>query len=161
MARRTRRYYRRTRPLKTVRYSNETYNATNLFSLSAGTQAHMTLISSVDAQGTRKTKNFTLLFVFAGPVPLVFALVYVPQSQQPSTLMLGAADGPVALYEPNQNVIMSGYITPQSNTAPTFRTRLARNLNSGDRICLVVKAVTDVDINNVGLGIMLNYAISY
>ena len=161
MPRRRIRSYRRGRPLKTVKYSNETYNATVTFSLAAQTQAATSLISAVDTQGTRKAKNFTLRFVFGGPVPLMFALVYVPQGQNPGNLTLGTIENPASLYEPNQNVILSGYIVSQSNQAPTFRTRLARNLNSGDSIALIIRSVDGTAIASASLGIILNYAISY
>ena len=155
------RSYRRSRPLKTVKYSNETYNATVNFNLDAGVQASAALISAIDTQGTRKAKNFTLRFVFGGNVPLVFAMVYLPQGQQPGNLTLGTVQQPASLYEPNQNVILSGYIVSHQNQAPSFRTRLARNLNSGDSICLIIRTVDGSPINNASLGIILNYAISY
>ena len=161
MPRRRIRSYRRGRPLKTVKYSNETYNATVQFNLAANTQASTALIAAVDSQGTRKAKNFTLRFVFAGSQPLMVALVYLPQGQQPNILTLGTIAQPASIYEPNQNVILSGYIVPSSNQAPTYRTRLARNLNSGDSIVLIVRSVTGEAISDASLGIILNYAISY
>ena len=161
MPRRRIRSYRRSRPLKTVKYSNETYNATVDFTLGANQQATTPLISAIDAQGTRKAKNFTLRFVFAGDIPLMFALVYLPQGQQVGNMTFGTVAQPLSLYEPNQNVILSGYIPPSSNQAPTFRTRLARNLNSGDSIVLIIRAVGSTAISEAHLGVMLNYAISY
>lgn len=161
MPRRRLRSYRRGRPLKTVKYSNETFNATVDFSLQSNQQAVTPLITSIDAQGTRKAKNFTLRFVFAGDIPLMFALVYLPQGQQAGTMTFGTVEQPASLYEPNQNVILAGYIPPSSNQAPTFRTRLARNLNSGDSIILIIRAVGSTAITDAHLGIMLNYAISY
>ena len=161
MPRRTRRYYRRTRPLKTVKYSNETYDTITEINLQPSSQANISLISAVDAQGTRKAKNFTLRFAYAGPHPLVFALVYLPQSQQVSNITMGNVQTPTSLYEPNQNVIISGFVTPAGNQVQTFRTRLARNLNSGDSIVLALKNPNTVNAATGQIGIILNYAISY
>ena len=68
----------------------------------------------------------------------------------------------VSLYEPNQNVIMSGYITPNYNAMQTFRTRLARNLNSGDTIQMIIAPAAATDaVQQQLIGISLNYAITY
>lgn len=157
-----RRYRRRSRALKTVKYSNETTNVTGDFTLAAGGQVGCPLISAIDTQGTRKAKNFTMRFVYSGQTPLLFALVYVPAQQKAAQLTLGTPQQPASLFEPAQNVIMSGYIAPAANEVQTFRTRLARNLNSGDHIDILLKsAVVGAAINNQVIGIILNYAITF
>ena len=57
---------------------------------------------------------------------------------------------------------MSGYITPNYNTMQTFRTRLARNLNSGDTIQIIIAPAAATDaVTSELIGISLNYAITY
>ena len=57
---------------------------------------------------------------------------------------------------------MSGYITPNYNAMQTFRTRLARNLNSGDTIQIIIAPAAATDsVTNQMIGISLNYAITY
>ena len=60
MARKYKKAYGSRRPLKTVKYSNETSNITSSFKLTAGSQINAPLISSSSIQGIRKAKNFSL-----------------------------------------------------------------------------------------------------
>ncbi|AXK90326.1 Cap protein [Bo-Circo-like virus CH] len=149
MPRRYTRSGRYTRRVKTVKYSNETYNYAGSYTVqnaSTKNNWHETLISAIDQQGVRKCKNFELSltgtpFVHDDTVahaPMFFALVYVPQGTEPSQISIGNPDACASLYEPNQNVIMCG-VWPSDLTA-TFikKPRLALNLNSGDRIDLVM-----------------------
>ena len=162
MARKYKKAYGSRRPLKTVKYSNETSNITSSFTLTAGSQINAPLISESSIQGVRKAKNFSLKILYAGTAPLMFVLVYVPQKQGVGSITRGTPQAPASLYEPNQNVIMSGYITPNYNTMQTFRTRLARNLNSGDSIQIAICCAGANDsVTNAAIGISLNYAITF
>ena len=163
MYRRRRSFSRR---IKSVRYSNETMNyINNVQSMPAGNtfEANGILIPSVANQGTRKVKNFDLQFMYGTlPAPTAFCLVYVPEGQNPSAMTLSAGGDPASLYEPNQNVIMSGILPPEANTTIHFRTRLARNLNSGDTIQLVLKTIDGASQEiSFGFYAQLNYAIAY
>lgn len=162
------------RGLKTVRYSNETTSlATTLPASQAGKSiVFANLVKGIDQQGIRKVKNFTLRVTHGCPTPLFFALVYVPAGQTASALKYGtwtqqAGTEPASLYEPNQNVIMCGTIDTGSATFPTqastFRSRLARNLNSGDSIALVIgQGFTPTGQNDpFNLALTLNYAICF
>lgn len=163
------------RPLKTVKYSNETTCFANPVTIAAGTadagQVNATMISAVNVQGMRKAKNFTLRIVANNRTPIAWALVYVPQGQNPSVMGIGTPAAPVSLYEPNQNVIMAGVLpiagTPEgaSNVSLTFspqvsRTRLARNLNSGDTIVLCFRNLNNL-ATTFDVQAMLNYAITF
>lgn len=162
MARKYKKAYGSHRPLKTVKYSNETSNITSSFSLTAGSQIAAPLISESSIQGVRKAKNFSLKILYAGTAPLMFVLVYVPEDQKVGSITRGTPQAPASLYEPNQNVIMSGYIVPNNSQAQTFRTRLARNLNSGDSIQIAIACASSSDtVNNADIGISLNYAITF
>lgn len=179
MPRRYTRSGKYTRRVKTVKYSNETYNFTDALTVnspSTKTVAWSTVISAIDQQGVRKCKNFELTLT-GGPfysttsdqpteaVPLFWALVYVPQGTQPSEINIGSYEAPASLYEPNQNVIMSG-VWPGDLTAPYVkRTRLARNLNSGDSIAFVVAVPSFKSDDSIkydkNIAMTLNYAISF
>ena len=162
MARKYKKVYGSRRPLKTVKYSNETSNITSSFKLTAGSQINAPLISSSSIQGIRKAKNFSLKILYAGSEPLIFVLVYVPQGQDVKAITRGTYTAPASLYEPNQNVIMSGYIVPNNSQAQTFRTRLARNLNSGDSIQIAICCAGASDtVTDANIGISLNYAITF
>lgn len=175
MPRRYTRSGRYTRRVKTVKYSNETYNYAGVYSVqNAATKNNWseTLISAIDTQGVRKCKNFELSLTGTpftkdadgsiAHVPMFFALVYVPQGTQPSLINIGNPDSAASLYEPNQNVIMSG-VWPSDLTAPFVKkTRLARNLNSGDRIVLVMSCPQFGEgAHSKNLAVTLNYAISF
>lgn len=167
-----RRYARVSRPLKTVKYSNETFNAGNdvpmYITPAQGAvvipQLSMALIAPIQAQGMRKVKNFTLTILTSSSVPIIWALVYLPDGQNLSNLNIGAAPNAVSLYEPNQNIIISGLVKGDS-AQQTFRTRLARNLNSGDSIGLVFKQVIPYSVGTppgtYSFYASLNYAIAY
>lgn len=165
----TRRYSRR---IKTVKYSNETTGFGGLLSVTSNSaQLSVPLIAKSETQGTRKCKNFELSLTGAPwanagegneEVPLIWALVYVPEGTNPSGLRLGSTTGTASLYEPSQNVIMSG-VWPGALTTPyKVKSRLARNLNSGDSIYFVITAVTDLDPGaQKNIVVSLNYAIAY
>lgn len=176
MPRRYSRSGKYTRRVKTVKYSNETYNYTGVIltaNAAEKTQWETTMITAIDQQGVRKCKNFELTLT-GGPFtrssngdkstpPLLYALVYVPQGTKPSAINLGSYDAPASLYEPNQNVIMSG-VWPGDLTAPFVKkTRLARNLNSGDSIALLLTAPAFGEAEQYGknVAVTLNYAISF
>lgn len=184
MPRRYRRRHRYTvaRPLKTTKYSSETYCSVLTISNQAGAQGshgQFTLPVIPNAiggvLGTRKCKNFTLRLCAEQTMyndqttdsfdraRVAFALVFVPEGTNPSALQYGAGNQPASLYEPNQNVILSGII--DSNQTYNFKTRLARNLNAGDTIALVLGDLTTLqnagDSTTTPVTMSCNYAISF
>nr|WEY08166.1 hypothetical protein [Po-Circo-like virus] len=178
MPRRYTRSDRYTRRVKTVKYSNETYNYSGSLLVNNAAQKgnwHHVLITSIDQQGVRKCKNFELSLTGSPfypsaegqeplQIPIFYALVYVPQGTEPSQINIGAPEAAASLYEPNQNVIMAG-VWPGDLTAPFVKkTRLARNLNSGDSIQLILSS-PPFDSAGVAyekmVAVTLNYAISF
>lgn len=173
---RRRAYSRSYSRVKRAKYSNET-NAMNVdLSTEATTTAafrqgelSMMLVAASDNQGMRKAKNFDLsLQTNSMGVPVHFALVYVPEGQTPSRMTLPATcvnyeSSPSSIYEPNQNVIMSGVMPGSTGNPIHFRTRLARNLNSGDAIYLCVEpAFAPSEGQTYGqIDAQLNFAICY
>ena len=110
-----------------------------------------------------KVKNFRLNVVFESSVTALWALVYVPDGVPPGTLNVagtGIDSMPSALYEPQQFIIASGVYTSQgsSGAAAPLRvwTPLARNLNPGDGVFLVWRALTSA--SSIPTVITLNYS---
>lgn len=167
---------------KKVRYSSETTSLnvqdtipqgqmpTLPYSAAPSPQKGMVLVTPASIQGTRKVKNMTLSVSSEGnTVPLLCAVVYVPQGTQASDLMAGP-QGLVgaSLYEPNQNVIMQFVMNPigatnEGSNVQVFRTKLARNLDSGDSIVFIATPAkaNNTAAQNVTIVGTFNYAISY
>jgi hypothetical protein len=112
-------------------------------------------------------KNPTLRIVTDSPnppSPILWALVYAPQGFPPALLQLQAgATGnvPISIFEPNQNVIMSGWFNALGTHDPvTYKSPLARNLDSGDQIVLLLYNPS-AQATTIGIAFALNYAICY
>lgn len=166
---RRRRHTRVYRPLKVSKYSNETFAAINTIPQNEGTtpipQYWITFTKASDVLGTRKVKHFLLTISSNSTVPLIWALVFVPEGTSPSTLQQGnnVVDQyllAASLYNPNQNVIMSGITGGQNTQVERFKSNLSRNLNSGDKICLVLSSLT-ATYDEFTVDSTLNYAIAY
>ena len=166
-----RRNYKLTRPVKITKYSNETYAAAALKQFLANQVYYSPCIPSTPVLGTRKVKNFTLTLAHSGTETttdniMFFALLYIPEGTAPQQINFGKGwdtDNPVilnthSLYEPNQNVILQGFI--DTKQVYRFKTRLARNLNSGDMIVLAFAPFKDYDANAF-FSYTLNYAMAY
>lgn len=176
-----RRRYAITRPVKTTKYSNETFNFRyGLMSDTADTHAIQSfpilpVISNNAVLGTRKAKNFTIRInclpcvrvsgehVVREPASVVWALVFVSEGNVPSLLNVSTTTTPSSLYEPNQNVIMSGVAT--SNDICVSKTRLARNLNAGDQLYMILcdnnAPSEDDDSTTTAFYCSVNFAIAF
>lgn len=123
-----------------------------------------TVVPATTIYGTRKVKNFDIQMTSKGlDCAVIGVLVYVPEGTRATDLNL-AADEVGKLYEPNQNVICRFVIPPSpedSNAVITrVKTRLARNLDSGDAIVLVL-ATTDAESGGAAISGFVNYSIKY
>lgn len=174
-----RRYYRRRPIVRTKKkYSWEHYNfavANPVVNANSAWNGAALMVGSASIGGMRKCKNFTLSVNCSDfDQPIWFALVYVPEGTQFGTLNLGGLDNPdnqnqnyvttMTLYEPNQNVILTGII-PSHQTANQVKiSRMARNLNSGDCIFLLWRTTTQsagLAAGAVNITANLDYCISY
>lgn len=166
-----RRRYRLTRSLSVrvprTRYSNETMNSTNTLNFTGTGSTNIqpiVLVNPISQQGVRKTKNYTLSLycskIGENTPPLQFVLVYVPEGTTPSALNIGTNSATTSLYEPNQNVILQGSILAGGSIVQRFSTRLARNLNAGDSIQLIIQNPQGIN-GNATLQTQLNYSIAY
>lgn len=176
---RRRRYPAPRKALKTVKYENctNTLTVTGYTIKTNGGQNdgvvavnYFAIVPSSQFQGIRKCKNFTLTITHGYEIEqqdlyrnkdFVWAMIYVPESQDPGTFSPGSG----SLYEPNQNVIMSGSFNMTDLTQHRYRTRLARNLNSGDYIALIMAAPYENNavVNDplYNFRFILNYAMCY
>lgn len=165
------RRYRRYRSVyyrPSARYSVETRNINISGTLTSDESQHV-MIAKIDTQGVRKAKNFTI-GIASSPFkfqdgqlnygPIAFALVYVPQGTQASSMTVGTNDS-ASLYEPNQNVILSGVYTA-GETTYKVTSPLARNLNSGDSIVLILKYINQTTpYPSIALFAQISYAITF
>lgn len=162
--RRRRRSYIR-RPTKALKYSNETYTGAATFDNDGTNTMTISFVPPIQSLGVRKCKNFTLSIISQVTAPVLFALVFVPEGTAPSVLNSGntvTESGSLAtlsLYEPNQNVIISGIFGGANTNVERFKTRLSRNLNAGDQIILVWRPLAA--INDGQICASLNFAIAY
>ncbi len=161
--RRTRNYSRR---VKTAKYSNETYSiADTITSNNAVVFGVFSVVPQTDTLGVRKVKNFTVNMAYHTTADdddhrsIFWALVYVPQGTLPAQMSVGTSGNFLSLYEPNQNVILSS-MSVINEPSKTLRSRLARNLNSGDSIYLVVTGDRSGSYTDL-VQASVNYAISY
>ena len=146
-----RRYYRRTpRSNNRDKYSVENTVCTTPVSTEwtdvpatdltlASKQFPIAIVAPSDTQGMRKVKHLTLSFSSPTDVPIYYALVYVPGGYEPSYINYPALGNAISLYEPNQFVMASGVLDFTGGPL-RIRTPLARNLNSGDSIYLILAA---------------------
>lgn len=166
-----RRRYAITRPVKTAKYSNETYSSAAIAQFLTANIYYAVPIAQANVLGTRKVKNFTLTLcskaanVADAQQPLLFVLAFLPEGTNPSGINFGTqvdqtthAVPALSLYEPNQNVIMSGIV--DASQVYRYKTRLARNLNSGDRIILAFRALGDWTAPGL-VSYTLNYALAF
>ena len=179
MPRYYRRRYRGYRSGKS-RYSNETacilFESTDTFErgttfpkgeVESKLYVGYPVVAATGVFGTRKAKNFEIsLTTNTLESPLVCALVYVPEGTLAGNFNLG--ESPInnveSLYEPNQNIICQ-FVIPangESNSPQVtkVKTRLARNLDSGDSIVMIFGniAATTQTFSVAGT---VNYAIKY
>lgn len=160
---RRRRTFKRSRPLKTMKYENETKSigATIPIEANSFTPTKIIICQNTDVQGVRKVKNFYLEMAFHSDAIGYYALIYEPAGQQANTLIQAGPNQAVDIFQPNQNIIFAGTIL-DSGSDIKRKTRLSRNLNSGDSIVLIIYLMnpTAAAINIVTQGV-INYSICY
>lgn len=125
--------------------------------VAASLQDVVTITDPTDLQGMRKVKHFDITFsAGSADEPVAYALVYVPDGRDPLPLLLRNAGAAGPLYLANQDVIACGVLDFTGGPC-RIRSHLARNLNSGDRIYLLVGTYTGI---NISLIANIRYAIT-
>lgn len=118
----------------------------------ASYQWNVVVVEPTNIQGTRKAKHFELSFSVADiEIPIAYALVFVPEGYTANRIQIPAPNYYTTLYEPAQYVISQG-VLDFSGGPCRIRTPLSRNLNSGDKIALILSipspfTATKRDIN--------------
>ena len=146
----TKRYY------KKDKYSIE--QRAGYLDIPASSQAWSAIVAESGVEGMRKVKHLTVsLASQEGSTANVgfayWALVYVPQGTQPNTLSIGGA----TMYEPNQFVMNCG-VADFSGGPLRFTSPISRNLNSGDKIILIMTNGADSERRH---WFTVRYAICY
>ena len=103
------------------------------------------IVPPVDFQGMRKIKHLTLSFCNSASASeseqVSYVVVYVPQGVNPNTIQYPGPGSAVNMYEPNQFVMSQGVLDFSAGPC-RIRSPLSRNLNSGDRIILVLASLS-------------------
>jgi hypothetical protein len=155
------------RAIKTVSYNNQTVSAFGTLIWPANAEQvplDKFILIQNRALGDVKVKNFSLKIQTATfPAPVIFALVYVPAVMAVESLDLGmgVATTQIQLYAPAQHVIMSGSLPHDNSTPMNFHSRLARNLEPGDRIVLILKGISGISGGQRSdIIVLLNYVVT-
>jgi hypothetical protein len=115
------------------------------------------------AVGDMKVKNFTSKIAFGEcPVPFCYTLIHVPYTVtvENLNLLVRTAIAPVQLYDPPQNVILSGSLPTTSGVPVTFHTRLSRHMEPNDKMVLLVRPIYANDteaLRESPMDVILNY----
>lgn len=128
-----------------------------------GNQASVAVVSAAAAQGKRKCKNFDINLAVqqaAGVAQalIYYALVYVPAGSTASTISNAAA---TEFYTPGSNVLAAGVYDCDEGTGFRVRTRLARNLNAGDEIQLIMRSSSIAGNQQIALQGVVSYVVAY
>ena len=103
-------------------------------------QYSIPILPPVEFEGMRKVKHLTISFSFVQDIPLFYAIVYVPQGYTPQPIHIPSAGNAITQYQANQFVMSSG-ILDFSGGPCRIKSRLSRNLNSGDSIALILASI--------------------
>lgn len=159
---------RRRRRYGGAKYSFETTNINAIVNATNTQQTVYTIVPEVTSYGKRKVKNFTIsLCADNTDTPLLCCLVYVPQGTQASAINTAANTSTqtgelvASMYEPNQNVITSFVINAKDTNVTLRKSFLARNLDSGDKIQLIIKNYVVTQDDNIQVLGTISYAIKY
>ena len=149
-----RRYYKRTR---TSRKKYSVQQKAFKFDAAASSTTSVEIVPATTVEGMRKVKHVTVSCSTTHAVPLYWALVYVPQGTTPGALNVATTGDETSLYELNQFVMNCGLADPDAGPIRIW-SPLARNLNDGDRILLLI---THTNSAAVGVFAVSRYAITY
>lgn len=148
-----RRYRTRTKYSVNTIGINQDYGTT---AIDKGANVNQPIVPPTEVFGTRKVKNFDINLALQGfNSPLLFAIVYVPEGTVPLPLNVNGYVAPSGqtpaiineMYKPNQNVICHGILLPGNNNVYKIRSKLSRNLDSGDSIFLVMAPMLDCEVS--------------
>ncbi|WP_295163615.1 hypothetical protein [uncultured Brachyspira sp.] len=154
------------------KYSNITAQLSDSYTTTSQViQNNYDFIDPVITQGVRKAKNFTLSISAScykvtvdEEVPqltysqMMYALVYVPNGFDPLSLEIKQNET-IELYKANKYIILQGLL--ENGKIKKSYSYLARNLAAGDKICLLIRPISDTTEMTLKFQAVLNYAIKY
>lgn len=152
MAPRKRVYYKRR---STRHYSVESKFFT--VALQQGTTSSVDVVPAITSEGKRKVAHLTISGSWGGSAQgILWALMYIPQGVSVPAFNLNNGG---SILEPNQYVMSTG--TFDADAGPMrISSRLTRNLNSGDKVVLLLTPLSTGSAPGTINGIV-RYAISY
>ena len=150
-----RRGYRRYRSGKRIKYSVQ-QRAFGWTAAGASSSAQI-IVPATTLEGMRKVKHL-MVNLTAGQAAggMYWALVYVPQGTVAQNINITTGETVTSMYEPNQFVMNCGIIDVDAGPI-RFSSPIARNLNDGDSIWLVLRPVSSEAVPVFGT---CRYAIS-
>ena len=145
--------FRRTYNRSVSRYSPENFSVH--FDFNVGESSHVaTVVGPTTTAGIRKVKNFTINVPHVTGNAALWALIYVPEGLNPAPqLNIPGAQLAASIYEPNQNIIACGSCL---SVGHIVKSRLARNLGSGDSVILAMKFA-----DALGTAVSYLFSVSY
>ena len=130
----------------------------------ASYQYNINVVPPTDMQGMRKVKHLIISFTSVTETlapGIEYALVFVPEGYDPQKLRIpniNQSINGVSAYSANQYIMSMGIL--DFNAGPQrISSRLSRNLNSGDRIMLLLSTVAVPGASNAFLA-EVTYAIT-
>ena len=133
-----RRPYKRARYGKKLKYSVQ-QKAVEFSTGSDDATAKIEVVPASEIEGMRKVKHLTVsCSAEVDTGSFYWALVYVPQGTTPGNITVNIVTGTGGMYEPNQFVMNCGVVDPSAGPI-RFSSPVARNLNDGDAIYLLVR----------------------
>ena len=127
-------------------------------------QALIPIVASTQQEGVRKAKNISVTLATPAGAQTTnriqnwsyyWALIYLPEGSVANELH--STD---QLYTPSQFVINSGIVTPEQGKI-RISSRLARNLNQGDSIYLLIGTNSAALADNAGVNYRFQYLVRY
>lgn len=99
------------------------------------------VVQSTTVQGMRKVKHLTFSISNSASngdhIPLAYTIAFVPEGYGPRNINYPNSGQAISMYEPNQYVLSQGVVDLSAGPA-RIRSPLSRNLNSGDRLVLIL-----------------------
>jgi len=92
----------------------------------------------------RKVKHLTVNCLLLQCSRIYWALVFVPEGYNPMRSFPSGTVNGNPMYEPNQYVMNCGVCDPDAGPV-RFSSRISRNLNSGDRLYMVIGSASSTD----------------
>lgn len=121
------------------------------------------IVNPIDAQGMRKVKHLTVSIANTGSGGenniLIYSIVFVPQGYEPQPIQYPAQGYAINNYEANQFVMSSGVLDFSAGPC-RIRSPLSRNLNSGDRIYLILASTPMSESSAPTFTAQVQYAIT-